>query len=205
MEIVSLLDKLEEIKKDLKENLSAKRFAHVESVVKTSLLYADQLGLVGKDKERLELAAWLHDVCKELKGDELLGLAKHYAIKIYDEDRASPNVLHARVGASFVEDKYEIFDPEVLAAIREHTLGTEKMSIISKILYLADFSEPNRDIKDKEKDPNAKTFCDPARKAIAAGELDTALLSAMDSKLEFVIKKKAAIHPLAIDARNALL
>lgn len=188
-------DQLDAIKADLQASLSQKRFTHTKSVVDTAMNYADIFEINERDKERLELAAWLHDVCKELQGEEMINLAKHYDIKIYTEDEAAANVLHARVGAAFVEDKYDIYDPEVLATIREHTLGEVKMSTMSKILYLADFTEPLRG-----------DFCDDIRKLISDEKnLNKALLAAMDSKLALVLKKKHMIHPVSVEARNAIL
>lgn len=197
---------LETIKSELQKNQSEKRFEHTVSVVDTALKYADAFGLDAKDKSKVELAAWLHDICKEFKSTEMLALAKHYGIEIHAEDKSMPNVLHARVGAALVEDKYEIYDPEILAAIREHTLGAKEMTMISKILYLADFAEPLRDKREKDKNPNQETYCDPIRRSIFDDkDIDKALLEAMDVKISYVIKKKQAVHPLAIEARNAIL
>ncbi len=144
---------LDQIKRDLKAKLSDKRFKHIESVVTTALefLLAVEPNASAELKARVELAAWLHDCAKELKNDEQVDLAKYYGIEIYPEDEASPNLLHARNGAAIAEDKYDIVDPRVLSAIRDHTLGAPDMCQEAKILYLADMLEPGRDIKIKSK------------------------------------------------------
>lgn len=196
---------LETLKKDLQKNLSEKRYAHTASVTKTALDYAKLFEIGDEDKNKLEFAAWAHDTCKELDNNELLTLAKHYGIKIYQEDEAVPNVIHARVGAAYVEDKYEVYDPEVLAAIREHTLGAINMSEISKVLYVADFVEPLRDKHYKENHPDRDSFCDPVRKLMSDKQLDQAVLEAMDIKVSYVIRTKGLIHPLCIEARNSIL
>jgi len=178
-------------------------------------------------KSRIELAACLHDCAKELKNDEQIELAKFYGIEIYPEDLLSPNLLHARNGAAIAEERYDIVDPRVLSAIREHTLGAPDMCLEAKILYLADMLEPGRDAKIKaligqpetviaspqgEAIPRATTneinysaSLDAMRATIAAGKLDEALLAAMNSKITYVIRKNQPIHPLGVAARNSLI
>ena len=150
--------------------------------------------------QRVEIAAWLHDCCKELKNEELLTLAEFYGIEIYDEDRQSPNVLHARVGAAWAEEEYEISDSYIINAICDHTLGSIDMHNISKILYLADMLEPGRDTGSKSEE------LERLRNIILEEhDLDKALLESMNSKIQYVIKKNQPIHPLSVVARNSLL
>jgi predicted HD superfamily hydrolase involved in NAD metabolism len=153
----------------------------------------------------------LHDCAKELKNDEQIDLAKYYGIEIYPEDLLSPNLLHARNGAAIAEEKYEIMDPRVLSAIRDHTLGAVDMGLEAKILYLADMLEPGRDAVIKTRtnaSDGEKSYSrelDTMRATIAAGKLDEALLMAMDSKISYVIRKRQPIHPLGVAARNSLI
>ncbi len=199
---------LKEIKTQLKSRLSTHRYQHTESVVATALkfteaiktnpLYANEV--TESFVERVETAAWLHDCCKELKNEELLTLAEFYGIEIYDEDRQSPNILHARVGAAWAEEEYDIADPYIINAVRDHTLGSINMPAISKILYLADMLEPGRDAHHKSVE------LDRLRVIILdEHDLDKALLESMNSKIQYVIKKNQPIHPLSITARNSLL
>lgn len=205
----------EELKSIIQNKLSEKRFTHTVSVLETALKYANLLkekySISDADIEKLEAAALLHDICKELSSEEMLTTAEFYGIKIYAEDEAHPNVLHARVAKAYVEEEFEIYDPLVLAAIEEHTLGSANMSTISKILYLADFIEPLRDKKEKEANttsgnPDKETYCDSIRKILEEElDLDKALIAAMDSKLAEVVSKGNPIHPLSVEARNALV
>lgn len=202
------MPELQEIKAELQARLSARRYQHTESVVLTALRFTDAIKANLKYHSevtesfihRVETAAWLHDCCKELKNEELLTLAEFYGIEIYDEDRQSPNTLHARVGAAWAEEEYEIFDPYIINAVRDHTLGSADMHNISKILYLADMLEPGRDAKSKSAE------LDRLRNIILEEhDLDKALLEAMNSKIIYVIKKNQALHPLSVVARNSLL
>ena len=199
---------LAEIKQELQARLSSHRYEHTKSVVITALQFTEAIKanlkyhteITGSFVQRVETAAWLHDCCKELKNDELLTLAEFYGIEIYDEDRQSPNTLHARVGAAWAEEEYDISDPYIINAIRDHTLGSVDMHNISKILYLADMLEASRDGKSKSVE------LERLRKIILEEhDLDKALLEAMNSKIIYVIKKNQAIHPLSIIARNNLL
>lgn len=199
--------KLDEIKAELKSKLSEHRYKHTESVVETALAYADIFTdlLADNDKEKIEIAAWLHDRCKELSNEEQVELAKFYGVEVFEEDLAAPNLLHARVGAAFVEEEYEIYDPVILHAIRDHTLGSIDMHPASKILYLADMLEPLRDNGPKAK-PEYKAELNVIRSIINEEKnLDKALLAAMDSKINYVLQKGQMVHPLGVMARNSLL
>lgn len=191
---------IEQIKKDLKDRLSEYRFKHTESVVKTALSFTQAYELDKEMQEKIELAAWLHDCCKELKTEELAILAKFYGIKIHELDMEEPNLLHARVGAKWCEDEYEIYDAYVLKAIEEHTLGGKNMLVSSKILFLADMLEPGRDKNKTSKD------LEELRSMIQNKvNLDEVLLKAFDVKIKYILSKKQALHPLSIESRNNLL
>jgi predicted HD superfamily hydrolase involved in NAD metabolism len=197
---------LEQVKNDMKARLSEKRFLHTESVVATALKIRQALELSPALDYKLELAGWLHDSCKELNNMEIALLAKFYNIEIYDSDKIFPNLLHARVGAQWIEEEYEIYDPDVKLAIRDHTLGSADMLTSAKILFLADMIEPLRDLKIKQMNPSQQTDLDKIRALVfEAKDLDLALLNAMDAKLTYTIKKSQDIHPLGVLARNSLL
>lgn len=190
----------EQIKTDLKQRLSEKRYKHTESVVTTALEIAREYDIDDKMQEKIEIAAWLHDSCKELKIEELAMLAKFQNIEIYDTDRRHPNLLHARVGARWCEDEYEICDPYILKAIEEHTLAGKDMLISSQVVFLADMLEPNRD---KNKPSEA---LNRLREMIKNKEpIKDVVLAALNSKIGYMLKKNQEIHPLSIEHRNALL
>lgn len=195
-----MTDLKEQIKIDLKTRLSEHRYKHTESVVKTALEIAKTYGLDREMQEKIELAAWLHDCCKELKIEELAMLAKFQKVKIYDLDREHPNLLHARVGARWCEEEYEICDPYVLKAIEEHTLAGKDMLISSQVLFLADMLEPNRD-----KDKPSETLNHLREMIKEKKDIKEVVLAALNSKIEYMLKKNQAIHPLSIEHRNALL
>lgn len=181
-----------EIEAWLKQNVSEKRFGHIERVAKTAKKYARKLGL---DHYKAELSGWLHDIAKELPNEKLLEIAKQKNIEMDKLDFENPHILHARVGAVLVQEKYGINDPDVLGGIRCHTLAEPEMSKSMMIVYLADASEPQRDRKTAA----------PIRKTFKEKGLEKAVLQAIDVKLVDVIKRGKKIHPLTIEARNWLL
>lgn len=182
---------------DLRERLSEHRFEHTQSVVDTALKFAKVYKISEEEIEKLEIAAWLHDSCKELRNDELLQLAEFYQVEIYEEDELHPNILHARVGAAWIEEEYDILDPEITYAVADHTLGSDEMSDIAKILFLADMLEPLRG-----DNPELERL----RALVMQGDdLNATLLVAMNSKIKYVIDKNQPLHPLSVIARNALL
>lgn len=220
---------ISQVKEDLIKRVSEKRFKHTASVAETALRIAKHFANIDleqisnqnlKPKVRaikeilntddyigkIELAAWLHDSCKEIPGMDLLKLAEFYRIKVFDEDLEFPNILHARIGAAWAEAEYKIKDPHILHAIEEHTLGGNNMLLSSKILYLADMLEPNRDAALKAKDPGLQTKLDQIRNYIFIdNDLDKALIQAMNQKIIEVLEDNKLIHPLSLEARNSLV
>ncbi len=216
-------------KEDLSKRVSEKRFNHTASVAETALRIANHFANLDLEQNsnqnlrpkikatkeilntddyigKIEVAAWLHDSCKEIPGMDLLKLAEFYKIKVFDEDLEFPNVLHARIGAAWVEEEYGIKDPHILHAIEEHTLGGNNMLLSSKILYLADMLEPNRDAGLKTKDPELSTELDLIRNCIfIENDLDKALIQAMNQKIIEVLKENKLIHPLSVESRNCLV
>lgn len=198
-----------EIKDQVEQRLSSKRFSHTLSVEETAIKIFDSVkdALSPKDtkqiissenfKEKLRLAAVLHDSCKELKSEEQLQLAEFYSIKIYLEDKDFPNLLHARVAAKWIEDQYGIIDPYIIKAVEEHTLAGVDMFLSSKIIFLADMIEPLRKSSDDLETLRSMIYQE--------ARLDDALIYAIDRKISYQILEAKKIHPLAITARNSLL
>lgn len=200
---------LEEIKNIVAQRVSKKRFEHICSVSKTALeIFAaikDSLNteqkkqIVSEDNfiYKLEMAGFLHDSCKELKNEDQIALANFYQIKIYPEDHEIPNLLHARVAAKWIEDEFEILDQHIIKAVEEHTLAGENMFLTAQIIFLADMVEPLR--------PENPSLTKIRKLIFEDHDIDLALKTALDEKIQYQIKKSQKIHPLAISARNKIL
>jgi nicotinate-nucleotide adenylyltransferase len=92
------------------------------------------------DKEKAEIAAILHDNAKNLSLDVTMAYIKDYGITLNEIDKKSPQILHSYVGAHIAKDKFKV-DNDIFNAIYYHTVGRKDMSILEKIIYIADILE----------------------------------------------------------------
>lgn len=125
----------------LKRRLSKHRYEHSLNVSYEAVRLARRYGA---DEEKAELAGLLHDVAKETSGKEQLKLIKSAGYPMTPELTAAHKVWHAPAGAAYVKLKLGIEDEEVINAIRYHTTARANMSIIEKIVYLADYTSAER-------------------------------------------------------------
>ena len=131
----------DEIIKVLKKKLTEKRFVHTIGVEYT----AASLAFVwGEDLDRARTAALLHDNAKCMSAEDKLKKAKKLGFEITEADEANPDLLHGKIGAYYAKKKYGVDDPDILSAITYHTTGHPDMSLLDKIVFVADYIEPNR-------------------------------------------------------------
>lgn len=132
---------LQKIEKKLKKYLDEDRLWHTLGVMHT----AASLAMVySVDIEKAQLAGLLHDCAKCIPTKKKLKLCKENNIPVSDFEKEHPVLLHAKVGAYIAAEKYGVKDPEVLNSIVWHTTGTENMTDLEKIIYIADYIEPAR-------------------------------------------------------------
>ncbi|MBQ3796173.1 MAG: bis(5'-nucleosyl)-tetraphosphatase (symmetrical) YqeK [Butyrivibrio sp.] len=131
----------QKLRKELEKQLKPDRFDHTLGVAYTS---ASMAFVYGADVQKALIAGMLHDCAKCMSHEEQIKICEKNKIEISDIERRNHSLLHAKVGMYLAKAKYEIDDPEILGAIRWHTTGKEDMSLLEKIVYIADFIEPNR-------------------------------------------------------------
>lgn len=135
------------IKADLKEKLPKKRYEHTLGVAYTA---ASLAMCYGEDILKAELAGILHDVAKAKKSSELKDDMKEYIDPYTDGDYVAliadkaPQILHAVYAPYLAKKDYKIEDKDILSAIRWHTTGKKDMTMLEKIVFVADYIEPNR-------------------------------------------------------------
>lgn len=131
---------MNDIRKRLKKELDKARYEHTKGVMYTAgcLAMAYEYPI-----EQAMLAGLLHD-CAKCVPDKVKMCEKN-DIPITSVEYESPFLLHAKLGAFLAETVYEVKDPEILHAIKVHTTGAPDMSILDKIIYIADYIEPCRD------------------------------------------------------------
>jgi predicted HD superfamily hydrolase involved in NAD metabolism len=130
-----------EIRKKLEKQLNKKRFEHSLGVEYVSGCLAM---IHGADVEKALMAGLLHDCAKCLSGEEKISKCIKYGIHISKCEKNNPELLHAKLGACYAKIKYEVNDPEILTAIKYHTTGRPAMTLMEKIIFVADYIEPNR-------------------------------------------------------------
>jgi predicted HD superfamily hydrolase involved in NAD metabolism len=128
------------------------------------------------DLEKAMLAGLMHDCAKCMPNAKKLKMAEKNHLDISDLERKNPFMLHAKLGALLAQKKYDIDDEEILSAIRWHTTGRPQMSLLDKIVYVADYIEPKRD-----KAPNLKEI-----RQMAFEDLDLALLKILEDTLGYL-------------------
>ncbi|MCQ8260545.1 bis(5'-nucleosyl)-tetraphosphatase (symmetrical) YqeK [Streptococcus suis] len=163
------------------------RFQHVLGVEEVALALADQYGC---DPKKASLAALLHDYAKEVEDQVFLDL-----IAKYDLDRDllnwDNNIWHGVVGAYKIAEDFGLKDEEIFQAIQRHTVGAGQMTLLDKVLYVADYIEPNRDF------PGV----DEARR-IAKESLDKAVAYETAQTISYLAKKGVPIYPQTLETYN---
>lgn len=169
--------------------LNHRRIPHVLGTEQEAVRLAVRYGA---DVEKARRAALLHDCTKRLSKKEHLELCRQYGIPLDDMERKAGSLLHAKTGA---EEARRVFgvDDEIYGAIRYHTTGRAHMTLLEKIIYLADYIEPSRDFPGVEK----------LRKACYE-DLDKGLLKGLEMTIGKLEAEGGPIHHAAIEARDAL-
>lgn len=180
-----------ERKEILSKCLTEKRFLHSLGVSITAQQLAKRFGA---SVEKAKVAGLLHDCARAYKVQQLFALAQKLHLDVVAIERHAPILLHARIGAVLVRTKYQIEDEEIQQAIRLHTTGGTNMSLLDKIIYLADMIEPGRDFP-----------AVGAIRALAEENLEQAVLAAFDQSILHVLACNQVIHPDTILARNEIL
>ena len=132
---------IQQIEKDLKHKLDAHRYTHTMGVMYTAAALAMKHEA---DIEQAMLAGLLHDCAKCIPADKKIKLCEKYNIRMTDVEKRNPFLLHAKLGAFIAARKYNIDDDEIISAILNHTTGKPDMSKLDKIIFLADYIEPQR-------------------------------------------------------------
>lgn len=182
---------IEYLKSELKEHVSERRYLHSLGVAGTGIKLANKFGA---DAKKVEIAGILHDLVKYWSKEELIQYIKENPDISNDLLNYSEELWHGPVASIVIQEKYNITDDEIINAIRYHTSGRENMSLIEKIVCLADYIEPTRLY------PGVNAIRD-----LAESDIDKALLTALEGTIIFLLKNKKIIYPLTIKARNYLI
>jgi len=134
--------KIAKIRRKLKGELDKKRYDHTLGVMYISAALAMRYGA---DLDQALMAGLLHDCAKCIPADRKVKLCGKYHLNVSETEYKNPSLLHAKLGAFLAAKKYNIKDRDILNAIASHTTGRPQMSLLEKIVYIADYIEPGRE------------------------------------------------------------
>ncbi|MBC5995661.1 HD domain-containing protein [Romboutsia ilealis] len=183
---------LTEINEKLVEMLPERRMQHSLNVANCAVKLCD---IYDCDKEKAYIAGITHDCAKYLNNDQVDYYVKKYNINLDEYEMNNLALSHSIIGSYIAQYEFKINDIEIIDAIRYHTTGKENMSLLEKIIYMADLIEESRNF------PNV----DLLRNLSYSGKLDEALLISFDNTIKFVIGNKQLIHPRTVSARNYIM
>ena len=186
----SMMDTLQ-LEQLLKNRLSTYRFTHSINVSREAARLAR---LYGGDEEKARLAGLLHDICKELPVEEQLQWVKKSAIIFDNLLYRQPQVLHGPAAAEYLRQELDIQDEDLLNAVRYHTVGRSGMSLLEKIVYVADLTSADRDYRGVDQ---VRQWTDE--------DLDKGLLEGLKFSLEKLLARGKTILPCTVAAYNECL
>lgn len=184
--------KYEEIENDVKSVLSEYRFTHSLGVAKKAIELAKIYGVQEEIAKKVGIA---HDIAKEMTDEEMIEYAKANNIRIDEIETVKPSLLHGKIGADIAAKKFG-FTQDMINAIKWHTTGRENMSMLEKIIYVADKTEENR---------KGTRFNLEKSRELSTQNIDETLIFLMDEFITYNVKNEWLIHPETINARNYIL
>ncbi len=174
---------IRKVRKSMERKLDKKRYEHTLGVAYTAACLAMRYG---ENPQQAELAGLLHDCAKCIDNARKLSICKKHNIAINEIECQNPFLLHAKVGSFIAMNKYGIRDQDVINAILNHTTGRPDMSVLEKIIYVADYIEPNRKQAPNLTEIRQLAFCD----------LDKALLRILEDTLQYLRRIDGSIDPM---------
>ena len=182
---------MEQYKELIKKRLSPTRFEHSICVAKEAIRLSHKYGA---DKKKAELAGLLHDIMKDTNPDEQLQFLKECGITLTKTERSATKLWHAISGAAYLEFVLGIKDRDILNAVRYHTTARAGMSLLEKIVFIADFTSADRNYDGVEEIRNA-----------ASESLEKVMIEGIAFTIGDLIKRRLPIHEDTFSAYNALL
>lgn len=173
----------------LQSSLSIKRYIHTMGVADEAVKLAEVFG-GENEKLRARAAGLLHDCAKDYPTELKKRLCKEYHIEIDDIMEKQPDLIHQFLGAEVAKREYLVSDEDILNAVKYHTTGRRRMSLLEKIVFVADYIEPGR-----------KSFegLNEARN-LAYTDINKAMSFILKQTIEHLNEKNKLIHPLSLEA-----
>jgi predicted HD superfamily hydrolase involved in NAD metabolism len=169
--------------KELESELAYGRFIHTLDVAATA---ANLAMCYGADLDKAEVAGLLHDCAKCMSLGKMLKVCDKAGTDLSEFEKNSVSLLHSKAGAVLAESRYGVRDEDTLNAIRFHTTGRPGMSLLEKIVFVADYIEPGRDSA-----PNL-----PQIRKLAYESIDDCVLQILKDTLRYLATTGSAVDPM---------
>ena len=169
--------------------LKHQRIPHVLGTEQEAIRLAERYGA---DVEKARVAALLHDCTKRLNLPEQLALCRRYGIGLDELEERTLKLLHAKTGAAIAREVFGV-DDEIYSAIWWHTTGRPGMTLLEKIMYLADYIEPSRDF------PGVQEL-----RRVCYEDLDAGLRMGLEMTIREMNELGTPVHRATVEARDAL-
>ena len=180
---------IEEIKKDVRSNLSDYRYNHSIRVMEEAKRLAEHYKA---DIEKCMLCGLTHDMCKELRDKENEDFIKKYNLPKELLNPENKNMIHGFTASILVKEKYK-FTNDMVLAIRYHTTGYPNMDILAKIVYLADKIEKGKDYPGIEEE-----------RFLAYQDIDKAIILCLNNQIKHLKEKNKVINKLGYETLKSL-
>lgn len=182
---------IERLRKQVKEALKKDkmRFRHTIGVADTSACLAMRYGY---DMEKAYIAGLLHDCAKCVPDEIKIQECNDNNIEISDIEYNSPYLLHSKLGAFYAKTKYGITDNDICSAITYHTTGKPDMSLLDKIIFIADYIEPYRNKAGNLSEIRSLAFID----------IDKSIKVVLHDTIEYLKKSGKPIDRTTVDTYN---
>lgn len=171
--------------KNLKKSLKKDRYEHTLGVAYTAASLAMRYNF---DIYKALIAGLLHDSAKYMSSKELYEKALKYNIKISETEAEKPDLLHGKIGSYIAKHQYKIEDCEILDSIIWHTTGRPEMTLLDKIIYVADYIEPKRYKMPRLNEIRQKAFID----------IDECLRMILEDSVNYLINSGMIIDDMTI-------
>ncbi len=177
-----------EFKEILKNRLTEKRYTHSLNVADSAKKLAR---LYGYDEEIAYTAGLIHDCCKDTPAGLQLSYMLENGVELSEYELGVAKLYHSICGSVFVKKEFGIDNQDIINAVRYHTTGRKNMSLLEKIIFIADFISDERDYDGVE-----------IMREKAVKSLDEAIVEGLSFTIKDLIDQGRIIHPDTLDAYN---
>lgn len=180
---------VEKIKIKLKEDLTTSRYNHSIGVAYTAISLSMRYNY---NYKKAEVAGLLHDCGKCINNKDKITICKENNIEIREIEMANPELLHAKLGSYLAQKKYGIKHISIINAIKYHTTGKPEMTLLDKIIFVADYIEPGRN-----KAENLKKI-----RTLAYLDIDMCVYTILEDTIRYIKSNNKLMDSITEDAHK---